>query len=319
MKTITLRPAELERDFGQLADLFSLEQDEPTFKPGLKVDYEVHKKRIIRLMVAEDELGEPQGFNWATRSRFDANQAYFYVIVKPQQRKQGVGRRLYEDLEQAAKASKIKQLQVSIRDSCLECRAFAERRGFTEQSHYIGLMLNLDTFDDRPYDEIIARLQGEGIQFTSMETLGDTEEIQRKLYRLNDTTAMEMTVPANQHTWLSFADFQKTVCQMGWYKPGGQMIAIDTFTGTWAAMSAITRYEGSDHADNLHTGVDRRYHGRKLAQAILVLALRYARDVLKVNNVYTNENALDLSTIAIYRQLGYTQISGTFSMEKMLK
>ena len=135
MKTITLRPAELERDFGQLAALFSLEQDEPTSEPGLKVDYEAHKERIIRLMVAEDEQGELLGFNWATRSRFDANQAYFYVIVKPEQRGQGAGRRLYEDVEQAAKKAQVKQLQISIRDTCPECRAFAERRGFTEQSH----------------------------------------------------------------------------------------------------------------------------------------------------------------------------------------
>ena len=77
------------------------------------------------------------------------------------------------------------------------------------------MALNLDTFDDRPYDEIIAKLKGEGFQFTSMEALGNTEEAQRKLYLLNDTTAMEMTVPDGEHSWLSFEDFQKKVCQIG--------------------------------------------------------------------------------------------------------
>ena len=48
MKTIVLRPADPELDFRQLAALFSLEQDEPTSEPGLKLDYEVHKERIIR-------------------------------------------------------------------------------------------------------------------------------------------------------------------------------------------------------------------------------------------------------------------------------
>jgi GNAT superfamily N-acetyltransferase len=318
METISLRPAELERDFGQLAALFSLEQDEPTSESGLKLDYEVHKERIIRLMVAEDQQGELLGFNWAARSRFDAGQVYFYVIVKPEHRQHGVGRRLYEDLERTAKASQVKQLQISIRDTCPECRAFAERRGFTEQSHYIGLALDLDAFDDRPYDAIIAKLEGEGFQFTSMEALGNTEEAQHKLYLLNDSTLMEMIVPAGKHSWLSFDDFRKKVCQMDWYKPGGQMVAIDTASGAWAAMSAMTCFEGSDHAYNLHTGVDRRYHGRSLAQAIMVIALRYAREVLKANRVHSDENALNLSSIAIYRELGYTQIPGTFSMEKNL-
>lgn len=319
MKTITLRPVDLKRDFGQLAAMFSLEQAEPVSEPDLKVDYETHKERIVCLTAAEDEQGELMGFNWATRSRFDPKQAYFYIIVKPEQRGKGAGRRLYADVEQAATAARITELQISIRDHCPECRAFAEHRGFSEQSHYVGLALDLDAFDDRPYDELIAKLKGAGYQFTSMEALGNTAEAQRKLYRLNDSSLMEMIVPEGEHSWLSFEDFQKNVCQADWYRPAGQLVAIDTATGDWAAMSAITRYAGSDHAYNLHTGVDKRHHGRNLATAILVLALRYARDVLKVKRVITDENALHLSAIAAFRALGYTQSPGTFSMQKMLE
>jgi RimJ/RimL family protein N-acetyltransferase len=320
MKTIILRPADPERDFGQIDALFSLEQGEQALDIDLKSDYEIHKERIFCLMVAEDEAGELVGFNWATRSRHNANQAYFFIIVKPELRRQGAGRRLYENVEQAPKAARIKQLQIIVRDTCPECRAFAERRGFTARSHDVGLVVDLETFDDRPYDEIIAKFKGEGFQFTSMEALGNTEEAQRKLYLLNDSTAMEMIVPEDEHSWLSFYDFQKKVCQTDWYRPGGQMIAIDTATGDWAAMSAITRYTGGDDdAYNLHTGVDKRYHGRKLAQAILVLALRYARDVLKVKHVHSEENALNLPALAIYRDLCYTQMAGTFSMEKILE
>lgn len=318
MITPILRPAEPERDFGQLAALFSSHQDEPTSEPGLKVDYEEHKERIFRLVVAEDEQGELLGFNWATRSRFDPSHAYFYLIVKPEQRGQGVGRRLYDDLVQAAVEAQVKNLQVSVQDTCQEGLAFTEQRGFTEQSHYIGLALDLDAFDDQPYDAIIARLKGEGFQFTSMDKLGNTEEVQRKLYLLNDSTNMEMTVPDDEHSWLSFEDFQAKVCQTDWYKPGGQIVAIDSASGAWAAMSAITRFEGSDHAYNLHTGIDRLYHRRKLAQAVLVLALRYAREVLKVNRAHADENVLNLPSIAIYRELGYTQMPGSISMEKIL-
>ena len=318
MKTIVLRPADPELDFRQLAALFSLEQDEPTSEPDLKVDYKVHKERIIRLMVAEDEQGELLGFNWATRSRFDANQAYFYVIVKPEHRGQGAGRQLYEDLEQAAQKAQVRQLQISIRDTCPECRAFAERRGFTERLHRIAMGLDLNTFDDWPYDEIIAKLKGEGFQFTSMEELGNTEEAQRKLYILNDTTGIEIPGTDGERSWASFEDFQKRVCQSDWYKPGGQMVVIDTATGAWVAMSAITRLEGNDYAYNLHTGVDRLYRGRKLGQAVKVLALRYARDVLKANAVRTHHTTKNLPMIAIDRKLGYIQMPGTFLMEKIL-
>ncbi len=319
MKTINLRPAELERDFGQIAALFSLTEDEPTSELGLKVDYEEHRERIIRLMVAEDEQGELLGFNWATRSRFDANQAYFYVIVKPEQRGQGAGLRLYEDLEKTIAEAQAKKLRVNIRDTCPECRAFAERRGFSEKRHLFAMALDLDALDDRPYDEIIARLKSEGFQFTSMEALGNTEEAQRKLYILNDTAAASTPGTDGEHSWTSFEDFQKHVCQSDWYKPAGQMVAIDTATGSWAAMSAITRMEGRDYAYNLFTGVDMPYCGRKLGQAVKVLALRYAREVLNVNSVRTHHNTRNLPMIAIDRKLGYTPLPGTFLMEKNLE
>jgi GNAT superfamily N-acetyltransferase len=324
MNSIALRPTRPDQDFVQIAALFSQEQDETTSETALREDYATHKERIFRLMVAEGEQGtaggQPQllGFNWATRSRFDATQAYIYVIVKPEYRGQGVGSRLYADVEQAAKVAGIKQMHISLRDSCDGCRAFAVQCGFTEQAHYVGLALDLDTFDDRRFNETIARLQWEGFQFTSMEALGNTPEAQRKLYRLNDTTLMEEVVPADSHSWLSFADFQKRVCQADWYLPGGQLVAIDTARGTWAAMSAITRYAGADHAYHLHTGVDRRYHGRGLAQVMLVHALRYAREALHVSRIQTEENAASLSSLAIYRELGYTQVPGIFSMMKEL-
>jgi RimJ/RimL family protein N-acetyltransferase len=318
MKNITLRPAEVDRDFGQLAILFSNEQDELISETALKADYDEHKERIFRLMVAENEQGELLGFNWATRSRFDETQAYFYVIVKPGHRGQGAGCLLYTDVEQTAKASQINQLQISIRDDCPQCQSFAQSWGFAKQSHRLGMMLNLNAFDEGPTNKHITRLQSEGFQFTSMATLGNTQEAQRKLYALNDMTSMEAPGSEGKHSWLSFEDFQRKVCQADWYQPAGQMVVIDTATGTWAAMSAITRFEGTDYAYNLHTGVDKRYRGRKLGQAVKAAALRYARDVLRVNLVRTHHNVENLPMISIDRKFGYVQTPGILSMKKTL-
>jgi RimJ/RimL family protein N-acetyltransferase len=319
MNTITLRPADPERDFRQIDALFSLEQGEPESEANLKEDYEIHKPRIFCLKVAEDEHGKLYGFNWATRSRFHEDEAYFFVIVKPELRGQGAGRLLYADVEQSARFSHINSLQVSIRDTPPECQAFAERRGFVVRSHFIELELDLDTFDDQPYDNIITKLEDNGFRFTTMEELGNTEDAQRKLYILNDSTAVDVPGSNGEHPWLSFEDFQTKVCQLDWYKPAGQFVAIDTSTATWAAMCAITRYKNTDYANTLHIGVDIHYRGRKLGQAVRVLALRYARDVLKVHSVRTTHNGMNLPALAIDRKLGYIQISGTLSMEKKLE
>lgn len=318
MPGIHLRPAELERDFGLLAELFTLEQDEPTTESGLIEDYEVHKDRIFCLTVAEDESGEFLGFNWATLNRDSARKAYFYVIVQPEHRLKGVGSRLYQDVEQSARAAGVDQLEVGIRDDRPEYRAFAERRGFSEHLHRIGMRLNLDAFDEHPYDELIARLEDGGFLFTSMSELGDTNEARRRLYRLNDTTAAQTMGADGEHPWSDFEDFQKHVCQAEWYQPGGQKVAIDVASGEWAAMSAITCFAGRDYAYNLFTGVDERYRGRKLGQAVKVTALRYAREVLGVHEVRTHHNTNNLPMLAIDRKFGYEVLPGEFVMIRSL-
>ena len=317
MKSIALRPGEPERDFGQLAAWFSTLEDEQSTEHSLKEWYEKQKERIIQV-VAESEQGELLGFYWVTRDRTEVHQVTFDLFVKPEQRGKGLGRRLYEDMARTLEETQAKRLRINIQETCTEGLAFARRRGFVERWHQIAMALDLVAFDDRPYNEIIARLKDEGFRFTSMQELGNTEEAQRKLYVLNDTTSTETPGTDGEHSWSSFEDFQKSVCRSDWYKPDGQMVVIDANIGEWVAMSAITRLEGNDYAYNLYTGVDREYRGRKLGQAVKVLALRYARDVLKVDKVRTHHNAKNAPMIAIDRKFGYVQTPGTFLMEKVL-
>ena len=318
MKTIVLRPGEPERDFGQLAEWFSVLEDEKTTEADLREYYDKRRERIIQV-VAEDQQGQVLGFYWAMHDKLAPDRADISLFVKPEERGQGVARRLYGDLVQTVREAGVKRLRATIWDTWSEGVAFAERRGFSRRGHRMAMALDLESFDDRPYEEIITRLKGMGFRFTSMEELGDTEEAQRKLYELNDTAASETLGTEGEHPWGSFEDFQQSVCQSDWYKPSGQMVVIDTATGAWAAMSAITRLEGNDYAYNLFTGVERLYRGRKLAQAVKVMALRYARDVLRAKSVHTHHNTLNAPMIAIDRKLGYVQIPGFFLMEKALE
>jgi RimJ/RimL family protein N-acetyltransferase len=127
---------------------------------------------------------------------------------------------------------------------------------------------------------------------------------------------METPAWRGGHCWDTFEEFQKSVCSQPWYHPDGQMVVIEQASGEWVAMSAITRFEGNADAYNLFTGVDRRFRGRKLAQAVKVKALRFARDVLKSQGVRTNHNTFNEPMIAIDRKFGYEIVPGYFVMEK---
>ena len=318
MKDIHLRPTEPARDFAEIAALISSQEDDPTSEAALREDYEAHQESILRLMAAEDEQGNLLGFSWAYRNKVEPEWVSFYLVVKPQHRRQGAGRRLYADMLQTLETARVRKLRVSVLEDSPEGRAFAEHRGFSEIRHQIGMQLDLQAFDDRPWNAILKRLQGEGFRFTSMQELGNTEAAQRRLYALNDAASASTPGQGGEHPWTSFEDFQKSVCGSDWYKPAGQIVAIDVSTGAWAGMSAITQMQGCDYAYNLFTGVDLPYRGRKLGQAVKLLALRYARNTLKVNIVRTHHNTKNLPMIAIDTRFGYRVISGAYLMEKIL-
>jgi RimJ/RimL family protein N-acetyltransferase len=312
MANFTLRNTDPERDFGQLSAWFNLLEEDSEDEQGLK-DYYARRKDLITVRVAEDDQGTLLGFSWLFHISQDLRQLDLYI--RPESRRQGVGTSLYAGAEQTALASSAKMIQVNVQDTDPGSRAFVEKRGYKELFHLVPMTLDLTRFDDHKYDPIIEQLKGEGFRFTSMEEQGNTEEAQRRLYMLNDSTDADVPGRNGEHSWSSFEDFRARVCSQPWFKPAGQMVVIDA-SGEWVAMSAISRFQ--NHAYNLHTGVDRRYRGRKLAQAVKIHALRYAREVLKVEAVFTHHNTWNQPMIAIDVKFGYTPQPGIFKMRKVL-
>jgi GNAT superfamily N-acetyltransferase len=168
MSTLHLRPLNPDIDFTLIAALLSSQEDTTTSPSAAREDYEKHKDSIIRLMIAGGDQDELLGFTWVYPDKVNPGLASFYLVVRPERRGQGAGRLLYEDLSQAVATARVKQLRTTIPDACLEGRAFAERRGFREIRHTIGMELDLASFDDHPWDATLARLIGEGFRFTSM-------------------------------------------------------------------------------------------------------------------------------------------------------
>jgi GNAT superfamily N-acetyltransferase len=258
------------------------------------------------------------GFYWAALSPSGVRPAFVYLYVAPEFRHRGIGSRLYAAMLPEVRATGAQKIKTFVKEASPESKAFADHRGLYVERMQFAMELDLDAFNDRPYDALIERLQSEGFRFTSMQELGDTEGNQRKLYRLNDDCVVATMGSDGSHAWGSFEEFQREVCQNRWYNPAGQKLVIDSRSGSWAAMSAISCFEGNEFAYNLFTGVDIPYRGRKLGQAVKVTALRFARQVLGVSRVRTHHNTKNEPMIAIDRKFGYTALPGDYVMEKEL-
>ncbi len=316
LKQFTVQTAEPQAHFAAIAALISSQETEPTTASSMLEWYNRQLHDGIWLHAAVDENGELAGFNGLYRLNLNLEANYgMYLIVAPHQRRQGLGELLYQHLLQKAQQVGARTLTCRVRDTCEEGLSFARGRGFDEKYHSIEMWLDLVTLDLGKTEPILDGLRRQGFQFTNMAELGDTESARRKLYALNSSTAATDVDANGIPPWASFEEFERDVCQSSWYHPDGQIVAIDTASREWAAMSAITVFEGADHAYNLFTGTDVRYRGRRLAQAVKSLALKRARQ-FGVQGVRTSHDARNTAMIAIDTKLGYQFTPGTYVMEK---
>jgi RimJ/RimL family protein N-acetyltransferase len=310
--------ADPNRHFAAIAALMNTQETEPNTAETLSEWYNNQLKNGIRCGVAVSAEDEVLGFNCIYRSTLNRDRCYgTYLIVTQELWGHGLGSLLYDHLSTQAAGLGARTLRARVRDNCTKGLRFASQRGFEVKKHSIEMMLNLRTWDDRCYDAILHDLQAQGFHFTNMAELGDTQDARRNLYSLNNSAAA--TDPGSDAVppWATFEEFEKDVCKSYWYHPEAQIIAIDTHTSVWAAMSAITVFIGADHAYNLFTGTDVGYRNRKLAQAVKVLALRKAR-TFGVGLVRTSHNSENTAMIAIDTKLGYIRTPGMLTMEKEL-
>jgi mycothiol synthase len=318
LSQISIEPAEPSKHFASIAALMTANETEPTTKQSLFDWYSRQQEQGIHLEVGLSPDSRVVGFSGIYRMVGSRGQHYgIYLIVAAEFRRCGLGNLLYQSLLQLASELKANTLVAWVRDDNPENLNFATHRGFIQKRHSIGMRLDLSSWDDHPYEAIIQSLQAQGFSFTNMAELGNTKAARRWLYTLNNTVAASDPGSDGTAPWATFEDFDRSVCQAAWYRPEGQIVAIDSHTGEWAAMSAITVFDGADHAYNLFTGTDVRYRGRKLAQAVKTLALRKAR-TFGVDFVRTNHTSVNEPMIAIDTKLGYVRTAGTWVMEKEL-
>jgi GNAT superfamily N-acetyltransferase len=86
----------------------------------------------------------------------------FYLFVKPEQRRQGIGRRLYDDLLQSAPGNARKPCASASGTTARNTGNLPRALGFTELRHHFMMALDLDAFDDTPYETIITKLKWKG-------------------------------------------------------------------------------------------------------------------------------------------------------------
>jgi GNAT superfamily N-acetyltransferase len=214
---------------------------------------------------------------------------------------------MYEEALRVACAQGATHLESSIREDDPATLRFVEKRGFKIQFHAFESTLELASFDEHRFDDLMARVQAQGFRFFSLAEAGVTEKNKHKLYDVNCASSLDD--PGSNGSFPDFYAFSKNVFEASWFRADTQILAAHG--EDWVGLSAIGVYKQDNHAYNAFTGVLRDYRGRGLAQALKLQTILLARRE-GMHYIRTHNDSNNAPMLAINRKLGYKPLPGVY-------
>ena len=304
---ITIRNADLSTDLEPLASITSWADRSPTSPDDMRRWLEhMPPGRIVCRLVSVDDQNAVNGYALAVHEVFSPD-GYFYVWagVNEDDRGKGYGKALRDALWSFLKEQQATRLVSDAWDDDPRSLAFAERNGFSIDRHLFKSSLDLTTFDEAPFVSAIEKLVGEGIQFTSLEEVGDDELHRRKYHELDERVSQD--IPGYDFHPMDFTEYCQRSFHADIYRPGGRLVAVDG--DQWIGFATVRLVAANGNAHNEMTGVRREYRGRGIALALKLLAIRFARSI-GAHEITTSNDSLNAPMLAVNRKLGYKPKNG---------
>ncbi len=311
---ITVRIANPDTDYDRVAALLNLFETQPVTADTIR-GWDKRAGFTLRREVAVSPADEVIGYSvtvhapWSPEHHFAIN-----VIVDPARRCQGVGAALYDRALAFARASGAKHLDAEVREDDPAALRFAQMRGFTIAHHMFESRIDLKTFDERPFVSALEAVLAAGVRIYSLADAGDTVEERRKLWQVNHDTSL--TDPASDGTFPGFDEMLDIWANADWFTPAGQFLAVEGDQPV--GMAAVGYFKSTNSFYNMMTGVLPAARGRKIAQALKLVTIRFARaqgaDYIATNNASNNAPML-----AINRKLGYVPLPGLYRLVNTLE
>ena len=306
----TFRPLNLETDAADMARVHSFASMDPVTEQTIRDWWMLLKDEFRVTTLAFNQNGKAIGYwdvdreTWMPPGRF-----WLKVVVAPEVRNQGLGSRMFEEALRVAREQGATYLESSVLETDPTSLHFSQKRGFKIKHHAFASTLDLTSFDEHRFDDLLARVHTDGFRFFSLAEAGLSEENKHKLYEVNRASALDN--PGNGGIFPDFYAFSKNVFDASWFRADTQIIAA--YADHWAGLSAIGIYKEDENAYNAFTGVLREYRGRGLAQALKLQTILLAKRE-GIRYIRTNNDSKNAPMLAINRKLGYKPEPGIYHL-----
>ncbi len=315
----TIRPS-TEHDIPRMVAILNAQMTEPqTVEDYRRGDRNRPATDIFLRLVAEDEAGQVAAFGVAHHEAFHHPGEFFIRIrVDAPYQGKGIGTALLERLEAFTREHGGTKFESGIREQDVEAYEWCLRRGFKSYNLLRESTRTLADWDPTPFQEAVERVKATGFRFATL-----AEEMEGKEYEacmrqyFKVFLPMVRDIPGNEERPdPPFEDWITHVKDDPGWKPERCLLAIDTASGTWAAVANIYR-RSNGVLYNDFTGVARDYRGRSLTLALKVESLNLAKR-LEAPYIRTNNLANNPRILAVNQRLGYIAAPGHHLVEKHL-
>lgn len=256
---------------------------------------------------AECQVGE-DGERWVER-------AEGFVTVAAPYRRQGLGRRLAQEVERFARNLRLRWLAAAAVERDLPlARPFLAHREFHELERYQKSTQQPALVNLGGLDELSDRLGRSGIEAVAFSTI-DSASARKALYRC--AMAVEHDMPHEPRVQWHDPPFE-TWTRNVFERPGASMDAVFVARDgeQIVGLSNLVRRADGD-AEVGDTGVIRTHRRRGIARALKMMATRYAAQH-GIPRVHTDNRADNAGMLALNTELGFVPGEVVVIFEKTL-
>lgn len=313
--TFTLRKMVPVQDYARIASIMTHYSDTPVDADHVAHMYRLHEAGDIRVVLcAVDEAGVVRGFgSIAHLTVFGEGVFYGGISVEPTHTRQGIGAALYEAVYAEFLALGGTCLRGRVGEGSTAGLAFAERRGYRPTHRIFQSYLEVATFDETPFVEVLARVTAQGFRLSTLADEGSTRENLYKLYELDRSASLSL--PDWEGAFLPFDQYADNIQDDPDFDPAAKYLAIDSATGAYVGMAGLFYDAATRIMTHEFTAVEPAYQGRGIALALKLTTIRHAK-AQGAQRLYAHNHSQNAPILAMNRKLGYQAMPGFWFYER---
>jgi GNAT superfamily N-acetyltransferase len=255
------------------------------------------------------ESGEPLGFatSWV---KWDEPGAVgrFWIGVRPERRRRGVGAALYEEAERHAHGLGIQRLTVEVDDDPAG-RRFVESRGFEPISAEIVSSLDPESADLGELDALVASAESAGFRLATLRQFAGGQNEIADFYEAAGAWSPGGGRITPEELWRLI--FERP--DLSW---DGSFVIVDE-RGRLVSLASLVVDDAMPRAENDWTATLPELRGRRHALLVKLATIRWARDA-GIREIVTANDEDNVAMLTLNERLGYRRLFAQVELAREL-